>query len=275
MIESCAASGTEPLSVASMLSYERPLQRAFFLRRYKRFFVDVQMSDGHVLTVHCANSGSMKSCLVEGAPALIWDSANPSRKLRYSLEALWLDDGWVCLNTARANQLFARLMANRAQLESDLESLGEQNLFLGARQFLTDFGRGAFRSEVRFSANTRFDGLLEESGRKTWIEIKSVSLRERADRVSFPDAVTTRGSKHLDELMLAESQGDSSVQMYVITRGTQCAPDVLFGQFGLADEIDPLYAQQAFSARSTGVRFGLIAMGLSDQALWVRGYARW
>lgn len=258
-----------------MLSYDRPLKRAVFLRRYKRFFVDVQTPEGHVLTVHCANSGSMKSCLVEGAPALIWDSANPARKLSHSLEALWLDDGWVCLNTVRANQLFAWLMANRTQLENELRVLGEQSLFPGVREFLADFGAGTFLSEARFSQSTRFDGLLEERGHKTWIEIKSVSLREGASRVSFPDAVTTRGSKHLDELMLAKTQGDSAVQLYVITRGTGFQPDVLFGQFGLAQEIDPQYAERAQAARSAGVRFGLLAMGISDQALWVRGYARW
>jgi sugar fermentation stimulation protein A len=266
-----------PESSACILNYDRPLQPAIFLRRYKRFFVDVQTVDGQILTVHCANSGSMRSCLDEGAPALILDSGNPLRKLRHSLEALYLSDGWVCLNTSRANKVFFYLMQNRSLMTRELAEKGERCLFPGVSDFLSDFGSGSgeFRSEARFSAGTRFDGVLEGAAQRSWIELKSVSLREGPERVSFPDAVTIRGSKHLEELSTALVQGDRAHQLYVITRGMSCDPMVLFRQFGLAASIDPHYAQRAHSACERGVRFGLLALGMSDRALWVRGYSRW
>ena len=256
-----------------VLTYSPPLQEAVFIKRYKRFLVDVRTTDdsSSVLTVHCANSGSMKSCLIEGCRALIQDSEDDKRKLRYSLESLLLEDGWACLNTQRANQVFATLMERRQDLSSSAEA------FPGVNDFLKDFGQSPFRREASYDAGTRFDGLID--GRAAglgqhWIEIKSVSLRLSPDAVAFPDAVTERGQKHLRALksVVERSTEDRATLVYALMRGSNLPPKTLAHSFRIAADIDPDYSLAFQQAQRAGVAVRMLVVGAGPEGLDVRGY---
>ena len=258
-----------------LLPFKSPLETAAFVRRYKRFFVDVLRITGEELTVHCANSGSMKSCLLENAPAFVQDSGNSARKLRYSLELLQLEDGLACLNTLRANQLVKAFLC-RYLLEKNTEELNHP-LFAGQDQFFKDFPNvSRVNSEVKFSQHTRFDFCLLQNilpnadvdadvdapiQNKIWIEVKSVSLRLSSQVIAFPDAVTERGQRHLVDLAEASTARHASFSnagreglhnsdahvpaflFFVVMRGADLKAEEIAKQFRVAHEIDPLYAK--------------------------------
>ncbi|MGY3802905.1 DNA/RNA nuclease SfsA [Pigmentibacter ruber] len=251
-----------------ILSYQNSLEEVSFLSRYKRFFVDVKDSDGNLKTVHCANSGSMKSCLIENSKAYILDSKNSERKLQYSLELLYLEDGFACLNTSRANhfinELFSKIIAN--EKNEDIVKAGfPYDLFCQWDNF---------KKEVKFNSKTRFDFCLSaiEQKRKCWIEVKSVSLKLSEDTWAFPDAVTERGQKHLQELMLAKSNGDDSWLFFVLMRGSLIEPQILKNGFRIAHEIDPKYSKLLTHAKKIGVKIALIIPGISPSGFSLRKF---
>lgn len=238
-----------------ILEYELPLRKAKFVKRYKRFFVDVQLPNGSIEAVHCANSGSMKSCLVPDAPAYTLDSRNPERKLRHSLELLELDDGFACLNTSRANEFTENLL--RLTVGQEKTPFFEKCQFPYAKFKAFD----TVLREAVFSAHTRFDFCLTSSkqpGKKCWIEVKSVSLRLDENTWAFPDAVTERGQKHLNELMHAKKNGDDAWMFYVMMRGNNIPAEKLAKGFRAAHEIDPTYAKLLEKAKDAGVHVAVI-----------------
>ncbi len=249
-----------------LISWPNPLEKGVFVKRYKRFFVDVQRPSGSLDTVHCANSGSMKSCLEPGAEALTLDSHNPARKLRHSLELMRLTDGWACLNTARANQL--------------VEAAFQLSLATGARpavggaQWHADFGAVlGVRREAVFAPGTRLDFCLERQGLPPlWVEVKSVSLRRDSGALSFPDAVTTRGHKHTETLIEAAQRGEGAVLLYVFMRGGAVPPSELVSAFAPAADIDPSYAQGLHRAQGLGVQIRSLVADIRPEGLGVRGY---
>lgn len=250
-----------------ILEYARPLRKAQFLKRYKRFFVDVKLPDGSVEAVHCANSGSMKSCLVEGVQAYTLDSQNPERKLRHSLELLALDDGLACLNTSRANEYVENLLRLGIEQKENAE-FREKGFPYSEFQAFQQVLR-----EVAFSPHTRFDFCLqseEDSKKKCWIEVKSVSLRLDEKTLAFPDAVTERGQKHLRELIRAVDNGDDAWMFYVLMRGSDIAAEQLIKGFRAANEIDHKYAELLETAKKAGVRVAVIAPGISLQGFSLR-----
>lgn len=253
--------------------YPKPLVKAHFIERYKRFFASVYLDDDpdkKVFPVHCANSGSMKSCIESQANAWILDSENPQRKLRYSLEALELEDGYACLNTQRANQVLQGLM----QLRLRLSAIS----FPGADLFIKDFGNGSFRPEAKFNSSTRFDGLVTREdeahvpGEKHWIEVKSVSLRASAKTIAFPDAVTLRGKKHLCDLAESVQRGDKATLIFAVMRGQNIEPLQLKEQFQIANQIDSKYHQAAIEAQKNGVQFRILLTSINQLAINARGY---
>ena len=214
------------------MKFDPPLEEVTFLRRYKRFMVDVQCDNGEQITVHCPNTGSMKNCLFEGARALISDSGNPKRKYRHTLEALQVAHGhWAGVNTGRTNALVAEaIRAGR------LPELGDA---------------ATLRREVTF-ADSRFDLALElDSPRPTWIEVKNVTLGPAPDDrdhglITFPDSVTERGQKHLRTLMEVVAQGGRAVLFFCVQHsGAKRA--------GPADDIDPVYGSLLREAGAAGV----------------------
>ncbi|MBK8180309.1 MAG: DNA/RNA nuclease SfsA [Planctomycetes bacterium] len=206
---------------------ELPTLQGRFLRRYKRFFADVELDDGRVITAHCPNTGSMLGCLEEGRRAVLRDSLNLERKLRYVLQALQVGRTWVNVDTGLPNAVVPAEIA-RGRLP---ELAGYDNV----------------RREVKYGANSRIDVLLERAdGARCYVEIKNTTLA-RGRVAQFPDAVTERGLKHLEELSkLARLPGHRAVQFFFVSRADVDA-------FSPAEDIDPAYAAGLRRAAAAGV----------------------
>jgi sugar fermentation stimulation protein A len=205
---------------------EAPLEGRF-LRRYQRFFADVELSSGEVVTAHCPNTGSLKGCLVEGAGVWLRDSHDAARKLRTTWQAIELGGTWVNVDTGLPNRVVSEA--------------------LGAGRIPGLCGYGALRREVRYGEQSRIDVLLEGHAEhpRCYVEVKSTTLAE--DEVGlFPDAVTERGRKHLGELVRMVQAGERAVQLFFVSRA-----DVRV--LRPAEAIDPAYAAALRAAAAHGV----------------------
>lgn len=197
--------------------------------RYKRFLADVRLAGGEVVTAHCPNTGSMLGCQPDDARVWLSRSDNPRRKLAYTWELVEAAPGALaCINTARPN----------AQAREAVES-GRIAALDGYRQI---------RAEVRYGTEkSRIDLHLSEhdSAPDAWVEVKNVTLCE-AGTGFFPDAVTTRGQKHLRELIARVRAGDRAVLLF-------CVNHTGISQVRPADHIDPTYGRLLREAVSAGV----------------------
>ncbi len=213
------------------------LTQGQLLNRYKRFFADVRLSDGSVVTAHCANTGSMKTCWEPGCEALISPATNPERKLRWTLEFTLKGDGFIMVNTSMTNVLAK-------------EALSSQALF-PFKEYLT------IQPEQKIF-DSRFDFLLTQAGLPDcWVEVKNVTLLDSPGVASFPDAVSTRGQKHLHDLIKIIESGARAAMLYVLSRSDA-------EKFKCADKIDPNYAEALKQAVSKGVEvycFGVEKIG--------------
>jgi len=204
-----------------------PLICGRLVRRYKRFLADVVLDTGEKVTAHCPNSGSMKGCAVPGSRVWLSCSDNPARKYRHTWELVEINGKLAGINTLVPNRLVKTAVENgRIEQLSGYESV---------------------RSEVRTSAHTRLDLVLEKkSGEKCYVEIKNCTLMEDSTAM-FPDAVTVRGSKHLDELCRLVECGHMGVIFFLIQRmGAE--------RFMPARHIDDVYAGKLRHAEKAGVR---------------------
>jgi len=203
----------------------KPILKCEIIKRYKRFLADVRLADDKVITVHCPNSGRMSGCWAPGWPCIISDSENPKRKLRYTLEMTYNGRCWIGVNTHRTNDLAEEAIRNGTITEL---------------QVYTHLGR-----EKKYGQNSRIDILLQNPGRLCYVEVKNVTL-VRGDAFQFPDAVTARGLKHLNELIAMKKDGHRSVMLFVIQRS-----DGTF--FEPARHIDLAYADALKKAVESGV----------------------
>lgn len=208
-----------------------------FLRRYKRFFADVLL-DGLEVVAHVPNTGSLKTCLFDGAPCVVTTTDDPKRKLKATLHLLETPTGWVGVNTSLPNAL-----ALEAWRERRIPEWADYH---------------AAKPEYKLSKETRLDLVLAPSeddlaaGRNLhYVEIKSVTYAEHGV-AKFPDAVTARGQKHLTELMMLKRLGSEAEILFVIQRN-----DVT--SFAPADHIDPLYGRLLREAFAAGVRIRALA----------------
>lgn len=201
------------------------LPTGVLLRRYKRFLADIRLADGSTLTIHCPNTGSMRSCSSPGSMAAYSHSSNPNRKYPHTLEMVHTGTTWVGVNTARTNSLVAEAIEEKRIAE-----------FAGA---------GNVRREVAVSKGTRLDLALEQSGRTTYVEVKNCSLVENGVAM-FPDAVTERGTKHLRELLALAENGHGACIFFLIQRA-DC------DSFRPASHIDPLYSKTLQEVAARGV----------------------
>ena len=195
------------------------------LRRYKRFLADVQLASGEVVTAHTANTGSMMTCSAPGSRVLLSDHDGSDRKLRYSLELVRTGRVWVGVNTMRANAIVAEAIERGCVPE------------LAAYD--------ALRREVPYGARSRIDILLESGDRRCLVEVKNVTL-VYGRAAYFPDAVTARGRKHLEELTAEVRKGHRAVMFYLVSRADA---DV----FRPADFIDRAYGDALRQAAAAGV----------------------
>ena len=163
-----------------LMKFDTPLIKTKFIKRYKRFFVDVMLNN-EILTAHCPNSGSMMGLLNEGEYAWISESKNTKRKLKYTLEILEHNKVKVGVNTHLTNRIVEEALINKKIKE--LEKFDQ------------------VKREVKFNDNTRFDFLVSNKNEQAFVEVKNVTLKREIDCAEFPDAPTTRGQKHLKKNM--------------------------------------------------------------------------
>jgi len=204
----------------------QPTIEGRFLRRYKRFFVDVELDDGSLIVAHCANTGSLLGCLEPGNRAVLRDSQDPERKLRHTLQALRVGETWVNVDTSAPNAVVHEAI-ERGEIPE-----------------LTGYAQS--KREVKYGSNSRIDVLLtRENGERCFVEVKNTTYAI-GDCAAFPDAPTERGLKHLDELAREVGAGNRAVQFYFVSRN-----DV--ARFRPADEVDDEYGKALRHAAKAGV----------------------
>lgn len=206
------------------MHFTEKLVHGRLIKRYKRFLADIRLDDGTEVVAHCTNSGSMKSCIEEGAEVYLTPVDDPKRKTKFTWEMIKINGDWVGINTILPNKL-----AFEAISVGSIPELSGYNLV---------------KREVKYS-DSRFDIYAENETEKCFIEVKNVSMKV-GKYARFPDAVTTRGQKHLKTLMQVKAEGIRAVMLYIIQRS-----DVEV--FAPAEEIDPDYAKLLKEAIRGGV----------------------
>ncbi len=177
------------------MKFKERLLQGTLVKRYKRFFADIRYKN-QVITGHCPNTGSMMGLLDEGNKVWFSKSNNPNRKLKYTLEIIELNKKKVGINTLLSNKIVYEALNQRK-----IKSL---------KKFIT------IKNEVKFTENTRFDFLLSNKLEKCFLEVKNVTLNRSKKIAEFPDSITSRGTKHLKELIKARKKGYHAYILYLI-----------------------------------------------------------
>ena len=214
------------------------LQKGKLIKRYKRFLTDISLEDGSVILAHCANSGSMKSCLEEGAEVYFSQAQDPKRKTKFTWEMIRIGEGWVGINTGIPNQVAFEWIRT--------------GVIGGFQQY------DIIRREVKWG-DSRFDIFLANEKEQCFVEVKNVTLKV-GDVAMFPDAVTTRGRKHLETLVRAKEQGIRAVMLYFVQR-----MDVDY--FAPAANIDPGYAESLGKAMVAGVEVLVVQAKITPEEI--------
>jgi sugar fermentation stimulation protein A len=209
------------------MEFTKPLIKGKLVKRYKRFFTDVKIGE-EIITAHCPNTGSMKGLLDEGNEVYLSKNDNPKRKLKYTLEIIKAKKKLVGVNTHFANKIaFHGLSNNLVKEVANNDSI---------------------KPEVFFDKETRFDFLVEKNKQKIFVEVKNVTLFREIKTAEFPDAVTTRGSKHLKTLIEAVKKGFKSYLLFLVQiEGVD--------NFKIAKDIDKEYYENYLLAKKAGVIF--------------------
>lgn len=214
-----------------------PLIRGRFLRRYKRFFVEIETDSGGILVAHCPNTGSMRGLGKPGSAAWVSSSDNPRRKLAYTLELVEADGIPVSVNTLRTNHVVEEALA-QGRIPPFAECV-------------------SWKREARFD-KVRFDFRLETSP-PHFVEVKSVTLAEEGTGL-FPDAVTDRGKRHIEHLIEAKRQGFGAAVIYAAMRSD-------ISEVRPAAHIDPAYNAAMERAIEAGVTFLACRFRVTPKAL--------
>ncbi|MCY1668548.1 DNA/RNA nuclease SfsA [Rhizobium sp. SL86] len=223
------------------MQFDPPLVPARLISRYKRFLFDAVLEDGTPITGSCPNTGSMRGLTAPGSRIWLSQHDSPTRKFRHMLELVEADGTLVGINTGMPNRL-----AEEAIRTGMIESLS---------------GYDTLKREQRYGANSRIDILLLDQARPSaYIEVKNVHFTRTAKLAEFPDSVTARGAKHLDELGDMVETGFRAAMLYVIQRD-DC--DVL----RICEELDPIYGAAFRRARARGVEAFAIACRITPQGI--------
>jgi len=202
------------------MNFENKLISGLFIKRYKRFFVDIKINN-QTITAHCPNTGSMYGLLKRGNKVWVSKSNNPNRKLKYTLEIIEDQKAKVGINTHSTNKIVHHALKNNLiqELKNPLE----------------------IKPETKFGKNTRFDFLIINKDFKAFVEVKNVTLSRNKKKAEFPDAVTSRGLKHINELISANIKGYKIFILYLVQR-EDC------NYFSIAKDIDADYAKALVKA---------------------------
>ncbi len=202
------------------MNFKNKLISGQFIKRYKRFFVDVKIK-GKIITAHCPNTGSMFGLLKKGNKVWLTKSNNLNRKLKYTLQIIQDKKTKVGVNTHLTNKIVLEALQN--------------NLIKNFNKEIE------IKPEAKFGSNTRFDFLITNNNMKAFIEVKNVTLSRKKGIAEFPDAITARGLKHIKELIKAKQKGYKIYMLYLIQRN-----DCNF--FKIARDIDPEYSDSLSKA---------------------------
>ena len=208
------------------MKFKERLLQGTLVKRYKRFFADLKYKN-KIITAHCPNSGSMMGLLNRGNKAWFSLSDNPKRKLKYTLEMIEIKNKKVGINTLLTNKIVLEALKHKK-----INSLNKFN---------------HIKTESKFSDGTRFDFLLSNDKEKCFLEVKNVTLLRENKIAEFPDAITSRGTKHLNELCNAKKKGYQSYILYLIQR-ENC------DSFKIARDIDEEYIIAFSKALKSGVK---------------------
>ncbi len=225
------------------MRFPKPLQPAVLVRRYRRFLIDVQLPDGRIVTAHCPNTGAMLTCSAPGSPIFLSYSSNPSRKYPYSLELVQANGTWVGVNTLRTNAIVVEAI--------------EQGLIPELQ------GPEKIHKEVRTSPSCRLDLAVYFQSAPTFVEIKSCTWVENGWAM-FPDAITTRGTKHLLELRDIVRSGCKAMVLFLVQRNDAVG-------FRPAEKTDPVYARTLREVHAGGVKLLACQATVSPEEIAVTG----
>jgi sugar fermentation stimulation protein A len=209
------------------MEFTKSLIKGKLIKRYKRFFVDVKLNK-EIVTAHCPNTGSMKGLLDEGNEVHLFKHDDPKRKLKYGLEIIKARQNLVGVNTHRANRIVEHGLNN--------------NLIKELRD------NDKIKPEVFFNKETRFDFFIEKKKQKIFVEVKNVTLFRNKKTAEFPDAVTSRGSKHLLTLIDAIKKGYKTYLIFLVQIQNM-------EEFKIAKDIDNDYYENYLIAKKAGVNF--------------------
>jgi sugar fermentation stimulation protein A len=211
------------------------------IKRYKRFLADIRLDSGEIVTAHCPNTGTMLSCSSPDSPVKLSISDNPKRKYPFTLEMVMDNSTWVGVNTARTNKLVVEAIEN-----------GQISEFVNFDQVKT---------EIKTSDHTRLDLEVISGDSSTFIEVKNCSLAVDGCAM-FPDAVTTRGTKHLHELIRLRGEGSKSCIFFLVQRMDA-------DRFSPATHIDPTYGEVLQLAARAGVMVLVYQAEVSPEGIQV------
>ena len=223
------------------MEFTKSLIKGKLIKRYKRFFTDVKLRR-ETVTAHCPNTGSMKGLLDEGNEVYLLPNNDPKRKLKFGLEIINSRKNLVGVNTHMANRIVHHALENN--LISELKN------------------NDVIKPEVFFNKETRFDFLLEKNTQKSFLEVKNVTLFRDKNTAEFPDAITSRGSKHLLTLIDAIKKGYKTYLLFLVQIQNM-------KYFKIAKDIDEQYYTNYLLAKKAGVNFLAYRCNISSKKIFI------
>ena len=223
------------------MEFTKSLIKGKLIKRYKRFFADVRINN-EIVTAHCPNTGSMKGLLDEDNDVYLLKNDDPKRKLKYGLEIIKARKNLVGVNTHMANKIVNHGLKNN--LIHELKN------------------NEKIKAEVFFNKETRFDFLLEKKRQKSFVEVKNVTLFRDKKTAEFPDAITSRGSKHLLTLIDAIKKGYKTYLIFLVQIQNM-------EYFKIAKDIDNEYYENYLKAKKAGVNFLAYRCKISSKEIFI------
>ena len=223
------------------MKFTKSLIKGKLVKRYKRFFTDIKLNQ-ETIVAHCPNTGSMMGLLDEGNEVFVSKNDDPKRKLKYTLEIINVKKNLVGVNTHFANKIAFHGLSNN--LVKEIKN--SDNI----------------KPEVFFNKETRFDFLIEKKKQKSFVEVKNVTLFRDKNTAEFPDAVTSRGSKHLLTLIDAIKKGYKTYLLFLVQIQNM-------EYFKIAKDIDPEYYKNYLLAKKAGVNFLAYRCDISSKRIFI------